>query len=97
MVELAVTAIEGCDHAGISLTVGGETSTSAQRDDAPGRIDRIQLDLEHGSYRDALRDDELFVSGDLSRGRAAPWPLPRARPRPERVGAAAGRVISAVC
>ena len=67
MVELAVETIDGCDHAGISLTVGTETTTSAQSDDVPGRIDLIPSDGDDGSYRDDVRDHELFSSGDLSR------------------------------
>lgn len=67
MVELAVETIDGCDHAGISLTVGAETSTSVQSDDVPGRIDLIPSDTDGSSYRDAVRDDELFASGDLTR------------------------------
>lgn len=67
MVELAVETIEGCDHAGISLTVGAETSTSAQSDDVPGRIDLIPTDGDDGSYRDAVREHDLFSSGDLAR------------------------------
>lgn len=65
IVELAVETIEGCDHAGISLTVGQETTTSAQSDEVPGRIDRIPIHLDEGSFRDAVRDHELFASGDL--------------------------------
>jgi GAF domain-containing protein len=67
IVELAVDTIEGCEHAGISLVVGDRIETSAQSDPIPAVIDRMQSDLGEGPYRDAIRDHEVFATGDLAR------------------------------
>lgn len=67
IVDLAVETIEGCEHAGISLVVGDHVETPAQSDPVPGLIDRMQIDLGEGPYRDAIRNHEVFATGDLAR------------------------------
>lgn len=67
LVTLAVQTIEVCEHAGISVAVGDHIETPAQSDPVPAAIDRIQVDLGEGPYRDAIRDRTVFATGDLAR------------------------------
>ena len=67
LVELAVETIEGCEHAGISLVVGDHIETPAQSDPVPAAIDQIQIGFGEGPYRDAIRDHDVFATGDLAR------------------------------
>jgi len=67
LVELAVQTIESCEHAGVSLVVGDHVETPAQSDPVPAAIDRIQVGAGEGPYRDAIRDHEVFATGDLAR------------------------------
>jgi transcriptional regulator with GAF, ATPase, and Fis domain len=67
LVELAVDTIDGCEHAGISLVGADHIETHAQSDPVSTTIDRIQADAGEGPARDAIRDQEVFVTGDLAR------------------------------
>ena len=67
LVELAVETIESCEHAGISLVVGDHIETPAQSDPVPAAIDQLQVGFGEGPYRDAIRDHEVFATGDLAR------------------------------
>jgi len=66
MVDLAVETIDGCDHAGLSLVVGGHIETPAQNDRVPELIDEIQNATGEGPCTDAIREHEVFETGDLA-------------------------------
>ncbi len=67
IVDLAVTTIDGCDHAGITLLVDGRLQTPAQSDEVPAVIQRVQDTTGEGPCVDATyQDREVFETGDLS-------------------------------
>jgi transcriptional regulator with GAF, ATPase, and Fis domain len=70
--DLAVETIEGCDHAGISFLKGKNVTTPAASDDVPRAVDAIQYETGEGPCLDAIRDHEVFQSGDLGTERR--WP-----------------------
>lgn len=70
--DLAVETIDGCDHAGISFLKGRKVDTPAASDDVPRRVDAIQYEVNEGPCLDAIRDNEVFETGDL--GREHRWP-----------------------
>jgi transcriptional regulator with GAF, ATPase, and Fis domain len=72
IVELAVDTVEGCDHAGVSILTGKKVDTPAASDDVPRRVDAIQYETGQGPCLDAIRDHEVFETGDLGRERR--WP-----------------------
>ena len=70
--DLAVETIEGCDHAGVSFLKGRKVDTPAASDDVPRHVDAIQYEVGEGPCLDAIRDHEVFETGDL--GREDRWP-----------------------
>ena len=70
--DLAVETIDGCDHAGISFLKGRKVDTPASSDDVPRKVDSIQYEVGEGPCLDAIRDHEVFETGDL--GREDRWP-----------------------
>ena len=70
--DLAVETIDGCDHAGISFLKGKKVETPAASDDVPRTVDAIQYETSEGPCLDAIRENEVFESGDLGRERR--WP-----------------------
>ncbi|MGH9264682.1 MAG: GAF and ANTAR domain-containing protein [Acidimicrobiales bacterium] len=72
IVELAVETIDGCDCAGISFIKGKELSTSAASSDVPRQVDAIQYEVGEGPCLDAIREHDIFRTGDLGRERR--WP-----------------------
>lgn len=70
--DLAVETIDGCDHAGISFLKGKKVDTPAASDDVPRRVDAIQYEAGEGPCLDAIREHEVFQTGDL--GRESRWP-----------------------
>lgn len=72
IVELAVQTIDGCDHAGITLLHGRKLTTPAASDGVPGAVDAIQYGTGEGPCLDAIREHEVFRTGDLSR--ETRWP-----------------------
>jgi transcriptional regulator with GAF, ATPase, and Fis domain len=77
IVDLAVEAIPGCDHAGISVLKGGKGSTPAASDDVPPLVDAIQYETGEGPCLSAIREHEVFQTGDLRS--EARWPRFAAR------------------
>jgi transcriptional regulator with GAF, ATPase, and Fis domain len=71
--DLAVETIDGCDHAGISFLKGRKVDTPAASDAVPRHVDRIQYEVGEGPCLDAIREHEVFETGDL--GREHRWPL----------------------
>ncbi|MDP8937123.1 MAG: GAF and ANTAR domain-containing protein [Actinomycetota bacterium] len=72
IVKLAVETIDGCDHAGISLVQGRKITTPAASDDVPVTVDAVQYEAEEGPCLDAIREHEVFTTGDLRREQR--WP-----------------------
>ena len=73
IVGFAVDTIPGCDHAGLSLVIKGSIETPAQTDPpVPQMIDRIQNDTGEGPAVDAIRQHEVFETGNLAREQR--WP-----------------------
>jgi len=72
IVDLAVETIDGCDHAGISFLKNKKVDTPAASDDVPRKVDAIQYETSEGPCLDAIRDHEVFETGDL--GAESRWP-----------------------
>ncbi len=64
--ELAVGAVDGADHCGITRIEGRKVETPAASDDVPEQVDAIQYDTGQGPCLDAIREHEVFESGDIS-------------------------------
>jgi hypothetical protein len=73
--------IAGCDYAGISFLSGTKVDTPAATGDVPRRVDAIQYETGEGPCLDAIRDHEVFQTGDLSKERR--WPHFSARAQQE--------------
>ena len=65
IVDLAVETIDGCDHAGVTFRRGTQLSTPAASSDIPPKVDAIQYETEEGPCLDAMREHEVFGSGNL--------------------------------
>lgn len=72
IVELAAATLEACEYAGISLVERGRITSPASSDDIPRRVDEIQSEVGEGPCVDAIREHEIFTTGDLP-GEAR-WP-----------------------
>lgn len=72
IVDLAVETIAGCDHAGITFLKGKLVDTPAATDDVPRVVDAIQYQTGEGPCLSAIRDHEVFETGDL--GHEGRWP-----------------------
>jgi transcriptional regulator with GAF, ATPase, and Fis domain len=79
--DLAVETIDGCDHAGISFLKGRKVETPAASDDVPRQVDVIQYEVGEGPCLDAIREHEVFETGDLAR--ESRWPHFAARAQRE--------------
>jgi GAF domain-containing protein len=79
--DLAVETIDGCDHAGISFLKGRKIDTPAATDDVPRQVDAIQYEVGEGPCLDAIREHEVFATGDLGHERR--WPKFAARAQRE--------------
>jgi transcriptional regulator with GAF, ATPase, and Fis domain len=79
--DLAVETIDGCDHAGISFLRGRKVDTPAASDDVPRQVDIIQYEVDEGPCLDAIREHEVFETGDL--GKEQRWPRFAARAQRE--------------
>ena len=66
IVALAVKTVAGADHAGVSLVVGNHVETPAQNDATPQAIDELQNEVGEGPCLDAIREHEVFETGDLA-------------------------------
>jgi hypothetical protein len=66
IVDLAVTTIPGCDHAGVTLVHYGKVSTPAASDAVALRVDAIQCEVAEGPCLDAIADVGIFQTDDLA-------------------------------
>jgi len=78
IVSLAVKTIEGCEHAGISVVVGKTVTSPASSDEVPAIVDRLQSETGEGPCVDAIREHQVFQTGNLSAERRWPTFTPRA-------------------
>ncbi|MBD5785963.1 GAF and ANTAR domain-containing protein [Cellulosimicrobium terreum] len=66
VVELAVTMVDGCESAGISLVTKGQIESPAVSDALVARGDALQYELGEGPCLDAVHDHALVESPDVS-------------------------------
>jgi GAF domain-containing protein len=66
VVELAVTMVEGCESAGISLVTRGRIESPAVSDPLVARGDALQYELHEGPCLDAVHDHALVESDDVA-------------------------------
>lgn len=72
IVNLAVEQLEACEYAGISFVEGRKITSPASSNDVPRIVDRIQAETDEGPCVDAIKEHEVFITGDLAtEGR---WP-----------------------
>ena len=65
MVDLAVTTVAGCDYAAVSLFAPDGIHTPASSHDVALQVDLIQYDTDQGPCLSAIRDRDMYVTGDL--------------------------------
>ena len=65
VVELAVSMVDGCESAGISLISRGRIDSPAVSDPLVARGDELQYELGEGPCLDAIREAPLVESGDI--------------------------------
>lgn len=65
IVELAVEHLEACEFAGITSIEAGRITSPASSDEVPRIVDAIQAEVGEGPCVDAIRDHEVFLTGDL--------------------------------
>jgi transcriptional regulator with GAF, ATPase, and Fis domain len=72
IVKLAVEHLDPCEYAGVSFVEGKRISSPASSDEVPRVLDRIQSETGEGPCIDAIKEHEVFRTGDLAaEGR---WP-----------------------
>lgn len=72
IVNLAAEHLESCEYAGVSFVEGTEISSPASSNEVPRILDRIQSETGEGPCIDAIKEHEVFQTGDLAaEGR---WP-----------------------
>jgi GAF domain-containing protein len=72
IVNLAVEQLDACEFAGMSLVVGRNIGSPASSNDVPRIVDAIQTEVNEGPCLDAIREHEVFQTGDLPTERR--WP-----------------------
>lgn len=66
--QLAVSLIDGCEHAAITLIEGTRAwTTRGATDPVPELVERLQYDTGQGPCLDAIRLDDIFRVDDLCR------------------------------
>jgi GAF domain-containing protein len=64
--QLAVSTIDGCDHAGIWVVNGQGITREIQSDPLVKQVDNLQLEDGEGPCLDALRGSEYVLAGDIA-------------------------------
>ncbi len=72
IVQAALRAVPGAEHAGLTVLRAGKFVTVAPSSDLPRRVDAIQYQLSSGPCVDAILQQTVFRTGDLSCD--ARWP-----------------------
>lgn len=65
MVDLAVTTVRGCEYAAVSLFAPNRIYTPAASHDIALQGDLIQYDTDQGPCLSAIRDQDMYTTGDL--------------------------------
>ncbi|HEX2577786.1 MAG TPA: GAF and ANTAR domain-containing protein, partial [Aquihabitans sp.] len=65
IVNLAVEHLDNCDFAGVSMVKGRRITSPASSNDIPKVVDRIQEETGEGPCIDAIREHEVFRTGNL--------------------------------
>lgn len=65
IVLLAVEHLDACEYAGISLVEHKKITSPASSNDVPRALDQIQSETGQGPCIDAIKERELFETGDL--------------------------------
>jgi hypothetical protein len=73
----AVSLVDGCDHAGVTVNEDGHPLTRAASDDLVRRANELQYELREGPCLDTIRDAETLVCTDLARDERWPSWAPR--------------------
>ncbi len=72
IVRLAVENLDACEFAGISLVEKRKITSPASSNDIPRRVDEIQSETDEGPCIDAIKEHEVFQTGDLKNEKR--WP-----------------------
>lgn len=72
IVDLAVETLNACEFAGISLVEGGQITSPVCSNDIPRTLDKLQSETGEGPCIDAIKEHEVFQTGDLRNERR--WP-----------------------
>jgi hypothetical protein len=67
LTERSVTAVPGAELAGITRAYRGRFETVAPTDERTTRVDQLQYDLRSGPCVDAILDNTVYRTGDVSR------------------------------
>ncbi len=81
VVDLAVEHLHGCEYAGISLVEGRKITSPASSHEVPMIVDRIQSETDEGPCIDAIKEHEVFRTGQLAKEDR--WPSFSARAHEE--------------
>ncbi len=72
IVQLAVESLDACEFAGVSLVEKGKITSPASSDEVPRKVDKIQTETGEGPCVDAIKEHEVFQTGDLRNEKR--WP-----------------------
>lgn len=64
--KLAVVTVAGCEAAGVSMISGRRISPVTTTDELPRKLDDLQTEVGQGPSVDAIREQEIFITGSLS-------------------------------
>ena len=76
-VDSAVSLVDRCHHAGITINEKGGLLTRVSSDDLVRRANELQHELGEGPCLDVMRDQDTLVSPDLTQERRWPRWAPR--------------------
>jgi GAF domain-containing protein len=65
-VHLAVENLDACEYAGISLVEGRTITSPASSNDVPRILDGLQSEFDEGPCIDAIKEHEVFQTGNLA-------------------------------
>jgi transcriptional regulator with GAF, ATPase, and Fis domain len=66
IVHLAVDTLDACEFAGISFVEGRTITSPASSNEMPRIVDQIQSEVDEGPCIDAIKEHEIFQTGDLT-------------------------------
>jgi transcriptional regulator with GAF, ATPase, and Fis domain len=81
IVRMAAENLDACEFAGLSIVNGRKISSPAATDPVPTILDAIQQEVDEGPCLDAIRQHEVFRTGDLAA--ETRWPRFAARANAE--------------